>query len=665
MVVPRAVKLMAAMAVLLLVWARSARADEPADDAASDNGIEVDVFGARLRKSDDATTAATHFDREDLSWPGLSTADVLSTAPSVSVARTGGSSDLATATLRGATSAETPVYLGPILLNDDLTGTADLSTVPPSLLGSIDVYRGHAPIELERSGLGGAIVLRPFVASGSHAAVGAAAGSFGERSVNAHGSVGRAGSAAMVAVNLFQTKGNFAYLDDRGTRFDVSDDREVDRQNGDARAVDVWSAAHLELGKGSVDALFRSFAREQGVPGLGVLPARRARAKTHGFLGALSARAACNAGCFVDVAAWGRASRYTLSDPDRELLLASERQRTSAMSTGARLGVVLSPAPWLEVKSGAAFGLGAVAVDPLGASQTRARRSNVRAYAALLAKPVDWLEARLEGSIASDYVTAKSGALSQQTPAGRVGVAVHPVAGLSVFATGARYGRVPTLGEQFGVGATVLGNDQLRPESGLALDLGTRGELAPHDEVDLALELTGFLRSATDRIAYERSSFGALRPFNLDSARVLGFEATAAALFFRVLEAGGSLTLTDARDTSESRTTVNDLLPFEARLVATPSLALRLRDLVAQIHWDKAVLRSILIYRAPRTADPAGLIELPSQVLLDVEGSFGFDDGKVELAWRLSNLIGNQTTDLVGYPLPGRAGHISVSSRWP
>ena len=654
-------KRMATIVLTALSWAGRAHAQE----AAPDETIEVDVRGQLLPAAPDATTAATHIDREDLAWPGQSTADVLAGAPSVAVARTGGSSDLATATLRGATSAETPIYFGPILLNDDLTGTADLSTVPPSLLGAIDVYRGHAPIEFERSGLGGAIVLRPFVASGTHAGVAAGAGSFGERSFNAHGSLGSGGSAAMLALALSQTRGNFAYLDDRGTRFDTSDDREVLRQNGDARAVDLWSAAHLELGRGSVDAIFRGFAREQGVPGLGVLPAKNARARTQSFLGAVSARVPCSASCFTDVAVWGKASRYRLDDPSDELLFTATRQETRAMSTGARLGIVIEPTRWLEVKTGASFGTGAIAVDPLGPAETRARRQSLRAYAAVAAKPVEWLEARVEGSIASDFVTAASGSLDHRTPAGRLGLAFHPLAGLSFFTTAARYGRVPTLGEQFGVGATVLGNDKLRPESGLALDVGARGEVAAHREVALAAELTGFARLADDRIAYERSSFGALRPYNLDSARVLGLELTAAARFFGVLEAGGSLTLSDPRDTSDDRTTANDILPFEARLTAAPSLALRLRDLIDTIHWDEALLRTLLVYRAPRSADPAGLIELPSQVLLDVEGSLGFDDGTAELAFRVSNLLGDDTTDLVGYPLPGRAGHVSIATRWP
>ncbi|MBL8744514.1 MAG: TonB-dependent receptor plug domain-containing protein, partial [Myxococcales bacterium] len=213
---------MATLLLTSLAWAVEAHGQEADADP-----IEVDVRGQLLPAAPDATTATTHIDREDLAWPGQSTADVLATAPSVAVARTGGASDLATATLRGATSAETPVYFGPILLNDDLTGTADLSTIPPSLLGGIDVYRGHAPIEFERSGLGGAIVLRPFVASGTRAGIGAGAGSFGERSFNAFGSVGARGSAAMLSLSLSQTDGNFAYFDDRGTRFDPSDDREV------------------------------------------------------------------------------------------------------------------------------------------------------------------------------------------------------------------------------------------------------------------------------------------------------------------------------------------------------------------------------------------------------------------------------------------------------
>src|SRR6185295_17859390 len=94
--------------------------------------VEVVVSGTAPSPFEgrDPTAATYVIHREDLRAPGATSADALSRVPGVEVTRSGAASELATAALRGATAAQTPVYLAGIRLNDDLTGTADLSTVP-------------------------------------------------------------------------------------------------------------------------------------------------------------------------------------------------------------------------------------------------------------------------------------------------------------------------------------------------------------------------------------------------------------------------------------------------------------------------------------------------------------------------------------------------------
>src|SRR5512142_3216843 len=98
--------------------------------------VEVLVPGTVVERSasSDVSAASTVLRRGDLDAPGASAAAALSRVPGVQVQQTGSSSDLATASLRGTTSAQTPVYLAGIRLNDDLSGTADLSTVPVWML---------------------------------------------------------------------------------------------------------------------------------------------------------------------------------------------------------------------------------------------------------------------------------------------------------------------------------------------------------------------------------------------------------------------------------------------------------------------------------------------------------------------------------------------------
>ncbi len=100
-------------------------------------------------------------DERELTRPGANAASVLSHVPGVQVSESGGSADPATASLRGATSAQTPVYLAGIRLNDDVTGSVDLSLIPVWMLGRAEIYRGNAPADSDRLGIGGAVYFEP------------------------------------------------------------------------------------------------------------------------------------------------------------------------------------------------------------------------------------------------------------------------------------------------------------------------------------------------------------------------------------------------------------------------------------------------------------------------------------------------------------------------
>src|SRR5688500_262320 len=131
-------------------------------EEAADAPLEIEAHSAPLEHAlDDPTLASTVISGADLERAGASSAEILSRVPGVQVNRTGAQSDLATASIRGADAAQVPVYLAGIRLNDDVSGTADLSTVPLFMIERVEVYRGNAPLKSDRLGLGGAIFFWP------------------------------------------------------------------------------------------------------------------------------------------------------------------------------------------------------------------------------------------------------------------------------------------------------------------------------------------------------------------------------------------------------------------------------------------------------------------------------------------------------------------------
>jgi iron complex outermembrane receptor protein len=634
-----------------LFWSpNSARAEEV---------LEVDVRGELLPRAGDESLPSAVVAGDALEAPGAGLVDLLRSLPSVAIARTGGNFDLATISLRGGTSAQTPIFFGPIRLNDELTGTADLSLVPPLLLRRIEVYRGHSPIHLGASGLTGAIVLQPAVATSPEAQLTLSLGSFGERAITASSGVGDGRSGASLAVRAASTDGDFDYVDDGGTRFDESDDAIRTRRNADARSLDVWSTSTLRTRDLDVDVFVRSFTREQGVPGLGVLPAERARSAVRGAMVGAMARARVGRATVLGATS-ARWSTTEIDDPLGELLLSNGGARLEANGVTSRLELALEEDA-LDFAAGlslASEGIDVGAGPPLGVTGREAR---ARLHARGAARPSPLFEGVIEAAVSSTSLLGAEGLTGAAgAPELRLGATLRPDPALHVFATAGLYRRLPMLGERLGIGATVLGNPGLLPERGLSADLGARLAL-DLDELALAAELTGFARSAQDLVAYQRSSFGAIKPFNLGEARILGVDVMASATALGWIVLGGSLNVTDARDVSDGRGLVEDRVAFVAPLTLSPFAGLEhhLGGIV-----DHLSARVRLDYRSARNADPAGLVELPQLLDLGLEGAVGLSRELLELRARLSNLTQNRTTDLIGYPLPGLNGHVFLAARW-
>jgi vitamin B12 transporter len=639
--------------------------------------LQVEVQGSRATPTDalrDPTIATYVVRGESLRQPGLGLAQVLGRVPGVQVTRSGGDADLATAAVRGASSAQTPIYLGGVRLNDDLTGTVDLSTVPLWLLDRVEVYRGHAPAAADRFGIGGAILLEPTLPQGQRLGGGFGLGSFGWNESHVAVALGGPKAGALLGVRHEAARNDFDFLDDRGTAFDPSDDRVVPRMNADAESLDAWGIGRLALGpSGALTAVLNGFRRDAGAPGLQLIAARHARAAVQRMLGGVTAKVPCPAAeggphlrgpCQLELSTGLLLTRYRLHDPLRELGLGSEignaGERVSQRLAG-RVGL----ADWLELSWGGLEELEQLRVDVDRDPTLRAWRGLTRLELGAEARAGSALELVLSSALECHSTGTPGGveACGVLEPLGRIGARLHLAEPVSLLANVGRYARVPTLGELYGTSSTVAGNPELAVEQGWTADLGVSasGHAAP---VSGYAQLVGFLRFASDLIAYRRSSFGVVRPYNTDSARILGVELAGGLELWDVLELGLSLTGMDPRDTSDDRQVSNDLLPLQARLALSPSFGVH-----TPRHWPFAALEQARLgvsysYRSSRVADPAGLLVLGEQGELELEAALQLFDGTLAVRAVLSNLLDQHNLDLVGYPLPGRAAHVGMEAWW-
>lgn len=663
-------------ALALAALARPAAA-QPAVGVASDDAAPVEVV-VRAERSllaharGEPTLASSVLTGGELHRAGESASDVLARVPGVQVSRAGAGSDLSTASIRGSDSAQLPVYVAGIRINDDVSGSADLSTVPIWMIDRVEVFRGNAPEAADRLGMGGAIFFWPREPRAARAGASVGAGSFGERAGWVAYEAGSARAGALVAVRRAQADNDYPFLDDGGLRFDV-DEVARRRANADFTAHEAWAIGRWQRAPGAEVALvMHGFEREQGVTGLSVVPAERARATVRRYLAGVSARLPCafGEGCRLEARASILAARLTLSDPFLELPAlrarwvhdGGVRAELSARGTTAisqRVELALSGTQSLEDLD----------VVRLGSTPRTARRTSTRLAAAVAWHASERLSfhalatgechgTRGEGDRYGVPFSVDSGGCGTFAPSARVGLRALVAPGLELVANVARSARVPTLGELYGSSPLVDGNSLLGMERGISSDAGVRANLELDAAGQLSLEAFAFARSADDLIRFRRTGFSSAAPFNVASARILGVESALASELFGLLRLEATATVMDPRETTADRAldpTTNDLLPLMSRLV----VGARVEPFVAP-GWrglDRAGVALAYFHRSSRYDDPAGLTVLPAQHVLDVEASTSHGGSRLLGRFAIRNVLDARQLDWIGLPLPGRSLH--------
>ena len=677
------------LVVLLLSTSVGAQQTTPQEGGLADEEEQtVIVGGVRAPRVDGAPEVATTVFRDDeLHQPGLDAPRLLARSPGVQVNRTGSSADVSTVSIRGSSAAQVPVYLAGVRINDDVVGVTDLSRVPLWMLKRAEVHRSAAPLHATRSSMSGALVFEPTLPSDDAFRLKAVAGSFGAGALQTgltlrHPSAERSSSGAMsVSFRRDGARNDFSYYDDRGTGFDAQDDEKAIRQNADYLQDDLWVISRVRLPTHRGDARLTFFAnglrREQGVTGLSLIPAEAARsALAHGLFG-LSVRVPSGSATLpvIFTASSGLLiTRLETTDPLSELNLGAAAVEQQSERVSQRLGLEVRPLLGWTAGLSAAVESSQIQSDSLVAGS---ERPSVRAgevyVSGVLSSEVQLTNAwMIRGEVRASCLSGQGGLASFQgstaddqfsesqdcLPEGRIGTYFEPTAGVGLRATWLRGVRFPTLGEKYGVSASTRGNPRLEVEQAYAGDVGGRFEHSG-DQLSFWFDTSLFARYAQQLIAYERSSIGYVRPDNVGTARFWGLEAATEINAWNHLRLRSSLTLLEARNTS------GGIQSFVGQLTVPYLSPITNTNEAEVFHSCSSCTLSHLgvsgygTYRSSRSADPAGLIKIPGQFVVDLALRLGLKT-RIEVQVRVENLFGVQQFDTIGFPLPGRSGYIST-----
>jgi iron complex outermembrane receptor protein len=639
-----------------------------AQTSAPDTPAEVVVEGAPLhpqRGRKDASLAATVVRRERLQAPGLSAVGALRGTPGLVATELGGAGSPGTVSVRGASAAQTPVYLAGVRLNDAVTGSVDLARIPIWFLERVEIYRGNAPIEADRLGMGGAIFLEPRLPGPARLELGALAGSYGTVGAQAVTSAGDAADGVVAGLGLGRAQNDYRYRDGRGTLFFRNDDKIEQREQIDASWFDAWMHARRRLGDAQLGLIANHGTLERGAQRNASLSHHKAREETARQLVVFSARTPFGARDeWLETKSSALMTQAVYRDPARELAFGATRLEVR----GARADHALAS----RMRLGESWLLRPMLTLGIERLERRDTRDDVEPdEPALVAQQIEF-----RPLLASDVAIAgtplvlravlglECGSGSSRAPSfcataeptGRVGPTVL-WGSWAVFANAGRYVRHPTLGERFGVSPLLHGNPTLRVEKGLNFDAGVRYD--HRSSVPFWLDAVGFVRFARDGIRPLPTAQRYLVPENVDSQRFLGLELASGVTPVAGVRVDVAVTLLDARDTSASRTLANDVLPFLPRLTFTPSLTLDHvfeTTVLDELRWTTRYG-----YQANRYADRAGAAVLPEQSNVETELDVRWLERRLATRLRVDNVLDSSgRSDALGAPLAGRSFFVSI-----
>lgn len=603
----------------------------------------------------DATAAGSRADSGDATAALRTVPELLLTLPGVDVRQSGASGATAYVALRGAAANQTTVLLGDLPLSTPDGGAFDLALLAGQAFGSVEVYRGGAPVWLDSGAIGGVLRLRPRDAGAPRVALRLGAGSFGRVALGAESEVSGRGFRLATVVGMDRARNDFPFDDDGGTSLDPADDGTSRRVNAETAGAFGLSHFVLEVGDaGELSALVFATQRQGGDPGPAQNTAEQTRRQDIRLRGQLAYLHRFARGQ-LQVATGGGLHQQRVSDPAREIGLDFNENDDRFSDVTLRAAGTLELLSWLEATTVASLRWAGYRPDNLlGPEIDDSRRATssaageLRAHGQVRGVGLELrASARVEhhrtDAAGLDLGRQRTYASSLARPTLRAGVAVAPLPWLALVGSVATGSRFPSFVELFGNAGALGANEELGPERSLGGDAGVvlRGR-------------RGSFRGAFEARYFDRRSEDVIRPRitsqatfvfqNAGEARSRGVELGGSARF------GTHLTLTGTMTRLRTRTEGGAELPWRPSLSAhaQPELHLGARGPLSD-----AVLFASVLHRGAYFNDPANLVTVPGRSWFGAGVRVDFRLGLSAL-FSARDLFDQRGQDFLGFPLPGR-----------
>jgi len=655
--------------ILLLAFSFSALAQQSLPE------IQVEVIEKKLENEEEAknpTRFITVLKTEPAQEENKTVEEVLSESSGVQINRWGGLGAFSTVSIRGANPNQVELYLDGIPLNLAWSGIFNLGDLNLDYLEKIEVYRGFAPVEFSRNGIGGVVNLVTRTYPGEKTGeINASAGSFDTYKLNFFFAQGLKNWSWLAFYSHLQSLGNYEYESDNGTPLNPDDDYTTKRKNNDFDLEDLILKTKGKARSVEIDFLGNFHYKDQGVAGLDIAPTEHTRLSTKRALANFQIQPTqlLNRALELKIRTsyFWQEERY--QDPYGETGVGNQDQLNLSESYSLALDLSWYPLAieffrvgfearreWFLAKD--------LLGDFTGAPQVREMLNlGVEAGVAsedknlLLSPSLRYHHSRSDFK-GEPYFTWSSFSESTQKsydffdPA--LGVRFFLFPELAFKGNIGAYHRLPTFYELFGDRGVVVGNSDLKPEQGLNYDFGFQYQRKFDQQKQGYVQLGYFHSEIKDMIIFFQNSQRTVVPINIGKALIQGVELNAGIELTSHWQVSGNYTYQKATDESNISYWQGKQLPFRP-----------VHELHFRLAWEekeRARFWSEANYISENYWDRANLYQVPSRTIINLGAIFYFKVKKsqLKLGAEVKNLLDDQISDVAGYPLPGRSYFINI-----
>lgn len=590
-------------------------------------GVTVSAFRIPVPEGQSGPVSiVTGSDLAEHGAPSLSGA--LGSAPSVFLMDYG---NLSTIGMRGATGEQTLVLLDGIPLGTSQDNLVELTNLPQTIAGRVEMVRGGSSALYGANSVGGiAAIITPDPESLT-ARVTGGLGSFGRRYLRVR-QTSRSGPLGLyLAGNIDRDDGRFAWRDS-------SDSLRI-RKNADISSRGVIGKGTLQRGPHQGTLLFELNAGSRGVPGPVSWPSDSARMEDARLVAQAHYSWQQSDVGNLDAALYHHRFWRNYRNPDPVFPLNDTHATTVTGGTALERWHF---APWGLVLASADVADERLASTSIGQPRRTSVGFTVEAsleWRGLAVTPATRFDFARESRPLTDSTRFNA---TRRVVSPRVWMSYEISRSFIAYAGYNRSYRAPTFNELYWPeDPWTGGNPRLRPEKGNGIDLGLTGR--PFDW--LWCRAGGFENRLADLILWQPDTAYVFRPANVDSAVITGAELE---LNLQTKYAG----LRSSASWLAARSHGKDL-------IYRPRLTLDARP---EVEWRFVRLSCDVQYAGKRYTATDNTDSLPAYLILDVELGCSPRFGSIKTALRggCRNLFDRRHESMKGYPLPGRSLYVET-----